>query len=118
MRKGFSYLLKDRLIVDTAVIFVGTSIGGVFNLIYQLVSVRLLSPSDYGTFNALVSLVIFASMAASPLGTTLVRFFTEYITKRDFSTLKSVSEKLIKRISGASFLIILYFVFSSTCWLL
>jgi len=104
---------KDDLIKHTAVVFIGTSIAGFFNLIYQLVSVRLLTPSDYGTFNALISLVMFASMTVSPLGPSFVRFFTEYIARRDYGTLKSVSEKLIKRIVGVAFLLLLFFTLFS-----
>ena len=104
---------KDDLIKHTAVVFIGTSIVGFFNLIYQLVSVRLLSPADYGTFNALISLVMFASMTVSPLAPTLTRFFTEYITKKDYGTLKSVSEKMMKRIAGIAVLCLLFFILFS-----
>ena len=106
-------LLKDDFIKHTAIVFLGASIVGFFNLIYQLVSVRILTPEDYGTFNALLSLVMFASMTVSPLGTVLVRFFTEYITKKDFGALKLVSEKLIKRITGlAAFILVFFILFS------
>jgi len=106
-------IIKDDLIKHTAVVFIGTSVVGVFNLIYQLISVRLLTPSDYGTFNALISLIMFASMAVSPLGPAFVRFFTEYITKKDYGTLKSVSKELIKRIAILSVLLLLLFILFS-----
>jgi len=111
--KVFS-LFKDELILHTAIVFVGTSIVGFFNLLYHLISVRLLTPQDYGTFNALISLIMLTSMAISPLGTTLTRFFTEYITKKDFATLTFIFIKLIKRLLIFAAIIFLFFtVFSA-----
>ncbi|MFH1519949.1 MAG: oligosaccharide flippase family protein [Candidatus Omnitrophota bacterium] len=98
MRQKIKRLLKDDFILHTAIVFLGTTLVGVFNLLYHLVTVRLLSPEDYGTFNALVSFIMLTSMAISPLGTTLTRFFTEYIAKGNLATLFFSFKKLIKRL--------------------
>jgi len=109
----FKKLFKDDLIRHTAIVFLGTTLVGVFNLLYHLVTVRLLTPEDYGTFNALVSFVMFTSMAISPLGTTLTRFFTEYIAKGDLATLFFSFKKLMKRLIIIAFVIAgLFFVIS------
>jgi len=113
LKGRLSHYIKDDLIRHTAIVFVGTSVVGIFNLIYHLISVRLLTPEDYGTFNALIALVMFTSMTVSPLAPTLTRFFTEYITKKDFDTLKSVCIKLVKRILGISILFIFFFALFS-----
>ena len=113
LKGRLSHYIKDDLIRHTAIVFVGASVVGIFNLIYHLISVRLLTPEDYGTFNALISLVMFAFATVSPLGPTLTRFFTEYITKGDYGTLKSVSEKLIKRIAGIAVLFFSLFILFS-----
>ena len=106
-------LFKDDLIQHTAIVFAGTIAVGVFNLLYHLISVRLLTPEDYGTFNALVSFVMFTSMAISPLGTTLTRFFTEYIAKGNFAALLFIFKKLIKRLFVVACLVIaLFFIIS------
>lgn len=104
------HYIKDDLIRHTAIVFVGTSIVGVFNLIYHLISVRLLTPEDYGTFNALISLIMFASMTVFPLAPTLTRFFTEYITKKDFTRLRLVFNKFAKRLLVIAFFFL--FIFS------
>jgi len=98
-------LFKDDLIRHTAIVFLGTGLAGALNLLYHLVTVRLLTPEDYGTFNALVSFVMFTSMAISPLGTTLTRFFTEYIAKGDLATLFFSFKKLTKRLIIIAFVI-------------
>lgn len=105
--------LKDDLVKHTAIVFAGSTLVGVFNLAYHLISVRLLTPEDYGTFNALVSFVMFSSMAVSPLGTTLTRFFTEYIAKKDFVKLTLVFNKLMKRLFIAACLIAALFFIAS-----
>ena len=106
-------LLKDDLIRHTIIVFFGTSITGVFNLIYHLVCVRLLTPQDYGTFNALISLVTFGLMAFSPLGTAFTKFFTEYITKKQFPILIAVIKKLFLRLALAGILIFVLFLLFS-----
>jgi len=105
MLNKFKKLFKDDLILHAAIVFCGTILAGVCGLFYHLASVRLLTPEDYGTLNALISLIMFAPMAISPLGTILPRFFTEYITKKDFTTLSFVFSKLAKRLVIAAVLI-------------
>ena len=108
--KKIKTLSRDDLIAHTIIVFMGTTFVGICNLLYHLVSVRLLSVEDYGTFNTLISFVMFSSMAISPLGTTLTRYFTEYITKRDFSKLAAVIIKIIKRLAVAAVVVILFFL--------
>lgn len=91
-------LFKDDLILHTIVVFFGTTFAGVINLLYHMVSARLLTPEDYGTFNALVSFVMFTSMAITPLGTTLTRFFTGYIAKKELTILFLAVRKLVKQL--------------------
>jgi len=89
---------KDDLIVHTVIVFIaGILVGGV-NLLYHIMCVRLLSIENYGTFNAIVSFIMFTSMTFSPLGATLTRFFTEHITRKDFSVLALIFETVIKRL--------------------
>ncbi len=112
-KNKISHIFKDTLVLDTVVVFVGTSLGGVFNLFYHLISVRLLSPEDYGTFNTIISLMMFSSMAISPLSTAFTRFFTEYITKKDFVVLTNVFSKLFKNLLITAFCALTFFLIAS-----
>ena len=114
MLTKFKKLFKDDLIFHTAIVFCGTTLAGVCSLFYHLASVRLLTPEDYGTLNALISLTMFAPIAISPLGTILPRFFTEYITKKDFTTLRFVLSKLAKRLIIAAVLIFILLLLGSS----
>ena len=99
--------------MDIGIVFIGTSLAGFITLLYHLVSVRLLSPEDYGTLNALISLIAFTSMAIFPLTTTLTRFFTEYLIKKDFDLITSIFFKFLKKlILFASGLLLLFVIFS------
>ncbi len=97
-KRRITALLKDRFLIDTTIVFFGTSLAGLFNLLYHLVSVRLLDTRDYGTFNALVSLTMFAATAVSPLKTTLTRFFTEYATRKEFGTLRRLTRAIVRKL--------------------
>ena len=105
MRNKLKKLLKDDFILHTAIVFLGTILAGAFNLFYHLITVRLLVPEDYGTFNALISFIMFTSMAVTPLGTTLTRFFTEYIAKKDFAVLYFSFKKITRQLFFAACLI-------------
>jgi len=106
-------LLKDDFILHTAIVFLGTTLAGAFNLFYHLITVRLLTPEDYGTFNALISFIMFTSMAITPLGTTLTRFFTEYIARKNFATLYFSFKKITKQLFFAACLVAgLFFIIS------
>ena len=106
---------KDKLFLEIGIVFIGTSLAGLTNLLYHLVSARLLSPEDYGTLNALLSLILFASTPVSPLGTTLTRFFTEYITTKDFDFLTLIFLKFLRRLLlGGLVLFLVFVIFAPT----
>ena len=112
LRNKLYPLFKDKLVFDIAIVFWGTSLAGFITLLYHLVSVRLLNLEDYGTLNALISLMTFASMAIFPLTTTLTRFFTEYLIKKDFDLMTSIFFKFLKKlILFASSLLLLFVIF-------
>jgi O-antigen/teichoic acid export membrane protein len=102
--------INDKVVLEIGIVFIGTSLAGLITLLYHLVSVRLLSPEDYGTLNALISLTAFASMAIFPLTTTLTRFFTEYLTKKDFDLMTSIFFKCLKGLILFAFILFLLFV--------
>lgn len=103
-------IFRHELVIDTVVVFLGNIVAAAFSLFYHIVCVRMLTEEDYGTFNALISFVMFSGVAISPLYMTLTRYFTEYITKKDFSVLIAIFVKIIRRLfiaAAAVFLLIL-----------
>ena len=116
IKSKIKLFFKDELVFHTTLVFIGTSVGGFFNLLYHLISVRLLSSSDYGTFNTLISLIMFVSVVFSPLGATLTRFFTEYITREDFFLLKLVFKEFIIGLSVVGLVVFILSLIFSSFW--
>ena len=54
----FKGIFKDDLFMQSGIIFLGIGAGHFFQLLFHLVSVRLLTPQQYGDFNALASFVL------------------------------------------------------------
>ncbi len=106
-------LFKEDLVKHTAIVFVGTTLAGVCNLLYRLVCVRLLDPEDFGSLNALMSILMFGSITLSPLGKTLVRYFTEFIAKEEYSKFAATLTGITKRLFIVSIIIFLFFLIFS-----
>jgi len=95
------------------IVFSGNLLASVFNLSYHLVSVRILSPEDYGALNALLSLSMLFLFIMPTLRIPLMRYFTEYITRNDFSVLIATFLKIAKRMLLGAFLVcIVFFILS------
>lgn len=107
------FFKKDKIIIDTIIVFAGTVLGGFLNLLYHLVTVRMLTPQDYGVFNALIAFVSSTTMAISPLGATLTRFFSEYIAKNQISILGNAVRKIFKRLLLIALIVFLVFFICS-----
>jgi O-antigen/teichoic acid export membrane protein len=70
--------LKDELIRQTGLVFVGTGLFHLFNLLYHLFMIRALPPTDYGNLNTLVSLFLVISVPSGTVQNTVVRFFSSF----------------------------------------
>lgn len=76
-------------------IFVANS-GNLASYLFQVLSARTMSPSDYGLFNALNSLVVVMS-APLPVGNMLVTKLTIKISSVESSLVASLRDFLLKR---------------------
>lgn len=92
-------LRKNRLIRDSVVVFLGSMITGAANLLFQLVSVRMLSPEDYGTLNALLALTMVTLVAFSPLATALSGFFSTAIARDELLATQSIYRTIFRHLS-------------------
>jgi len=70
--------LKDELIRQTGLVFVGTGLFNLFNLLYHLFMIRALPPTDYGQLNTLVSLFLVISVPSGTVQNTVARFFSSF----------------------------------------
>lgn len=109
-------LFKNRLILETAIVFFGTGIVGFLDFSYHFISVRILTFEDYGTFNALVSFLLFSTMAISPLAMTLTRYFTEHIAEKNCVILPIIFIKILKKLLIVAFIVFLLFLVTSSAF--
>jgi len=73
----------------------------------------MLSPENYGTFNALFSSIMLAITSITPLSMTTTRFFSEYITKKEISIVKIIFTKIIVILIFIAVILFLVFSFTS-----
>ncbi len=103
---------KDDFFQQTAVMMIGTKLGDLFNLIYRLAMVRLLTVEEYGTLNSLISSVLILSQFVAPFQPVLTRYFAVYSGKEEWSKLRFLLRRTSRDLgifSVAIFVIIVFF---------
>lgn len=91
---------KNSDIQQTIIVGVGTLIGSFFSYLLQFVLGRTLSVSDYGSFNALLSLAYLVGVPASVFGISLVKILSELYARDE----RGIMKKLFLKLSVASLL--------------
>ena len=97
----------------------GTGLVNVFNLVYQLGLVRLLSVVEYGILNALISILVVASQFTVPFRPVLARSFASYLALNETGPVRKLL-KLATRdlglIAAGIFLAITVFSGTLAAW--
>jgi O-antigen/teichoic acid export membrane protein len=96
MKHKIFQLVANPLISGSAIIFVGSFIGNVFNFLFNLFMSRNLSVADYGVLASLVSLVVLAGMPAGAVLPTVVKFAAEYFAENEIGKIKGLYFKVGK----------------------
>lgn len=105
-------LLLDDFYRDSALIFVSSSLVNLFNLLFWLYMVRVLSSVDYGILNSLMGLLIIVSLPAGIIQTTLTRYIAEYQSKGYSSKIRALIIAFFKRLFYLAVIILsLFFLF-------
>jgi O-antigen/teichoic acid export membrane protein len=87
-------ILVNKNLQNTGVIAFGTLFGSFFSYLLQFFLGRLLTVSDYGTFNAFLSLSYLLGIPATVLGVSIVKRVAEYTAKEDNATTTSMFKSL------------------------
>lgn len=82
MKKTIKSVLANPLMAGSAIIFLGTFVGNIFNFLFNFFMTRNLSVSDYGTVASLVSIILLFSFAASSFVPTIVHFASFYFANK------------------------------------
>lgn len=102
---------EESNLYGTVVVGVGTLISAFFSYLVQFFLGRKLSISDYGSFNALISLSYLAGVPATVLGVSLVKIVSELFVKNDNHQLKYLFKELVAilLLTGFAFFITFFF---------
>jgi O-antigen/teichoic acid export membrane protein len=111
MIKKLTSKTRSALLSGTVVVTTGVLISAVFGYLLQLFLGRMLSVADYGTFNALLSLMYLVGVPAGVLGTTIIKVSSELSAKEQFSKLTALFWRLVLAFSalGIGFFLLLSF---------
>ncbi|MDL1969859.1 MAG: oligosaccharide flippase family protein [Candidatus Desulfofervidaceae bacterium] len=90
-----SSFLKANLVV-----FVITNIGNVLSYFFQFVMSRLLTPHDYGTMNALLSLAFIISAPFAVIPTVMANFVARYAVQDKIKHIAYITKRGFKLMGG------------------
>ena len=90
---------SDSFFKDTSIMFLASMLTNVFNLLYHLFMVRMLTPVDFGVLNALLSLLIITSVASGTLQAVTTKFLSAFKAKNQSGKISSFLKVFFKKIS-------------------
>lgn len=110
MKQFMDNIFKNSILSGTAIVTLGVLISSVFSYLLQLTIARILSVSDYGTFNALLSYYVIFSVPVTVFSISLVKISSELKVEERFDKLTKLfwALTLISLIMG----LIIFAIFS------
>lgn len=110
MKKLILSAMENPLISGSAIIFLGTFIGNIFNFLFNFFMTRNLSVSDYGILASLVSIILLFALALDSLIPTVVHFAGLYFAHNEKEKVIALFWKLNKLFIFFSGIILLIFI--------
>ena len=83
----------DTFAKNNMIMFLANSIGSFFNLLYQLVMLRLISKDVFASLNSLLSLLIIISVPAAAFTTMVTKHVSSYNATKKSGQLKAIWQK-------------------------
>ena len=114
MKKWLKTILGEALFKQSAVLFTASIFVNVVNLVFWLYMVRSLTPSDYGTLNSLVSLLMLFSVPLSITQTVITRYVSKFVALERKDDVVALVSYFAKIIGGILIAILLFFIFFSS----
>jgi O-antigen/teichoic acid export membrane protein len=108
------YLKKlDAFSRNIILVFIGTSLINIFNLLYQLLIAHRLSPADFAAFNSLLSIFMVVSAPLGTLQTAVAKYTAEFNAHGQINKVKFLLSNLLKKTAILSVLTCLAAYFAS-----
>lgn len=105
--------MQDEFLRHTGIMMLGSQLANLFNLVYHLVMVRILSYGEYGNLNALVVLSLYFCQLSSPLQPALARFLSGYLGCGQLGQANYVVRKATRDICLLSIVILCIFIIAA-----
>lgn len=100
----------DSFSKNVLLVFCGTTLVNVFNLLFQLLIAHKLNPQDFASFNALLSVFVIIASPLSTIQTILAKFISEFKAKNELNKVYSLVTSLFKKFSVFSLITLLIFL--------
>ncbi len=113
MKKKLKAVLRHPLISGSAIIFLGTNIGNVFNFFFSFFMLHNLTPVDFGILIGLLSIITLFAQVADSMTPFVVNYAAIYFSVGEVGKAKTLFLKVTKMsaFAGLSILVV-FLVFS------
>ena len=88
MKQRTDKLIRDDFLLHTGIMIVGTKLGDLFNFIYRLAMVRLLTVEEYGILNSLISFSLIFYQFVAPFQPALTKYIASYSARGDWARVR------------------------------
>lgn len=94
-------------------VFIGSSLVNVFNLLYQLLIAHSLNPAEFAAFNTLLSIFTLIAVPLGTIQTVVAKYISEFSGREEHEKIKFFIFKILRICLVISGLIFFIFYFSS-----
>lgn len=103
----------DIFTKNIIIVFLGTSLVNVFNLLYQLLIAHRLPPPDFAAFNSLLSIFMLFSVPLTTLQIAVAKYSAEYAAKNQIKKVRVLFSSLLRKTFAFAILTFIIFYFIS-----
>lgn len=103
----------DSFSRNVILVFLGTSLANVFNLLYQLLIAHRMSGADFGAFNSLLSIFMLVAAPLATLQLAVVKYVAEFNAQNQVEKIRALFFKLMSKILPLAFFTFLVFCSTS-----
>src|SRR3990172_2224128 len=104
---------SDGLIVSSAILFAFSMVGNLANYFFQFFMSRHLTPSDYGTLNALLSLMVVISIPGGAITMVVANYVSRYKAREEYGKITSFVSGSLKQVTVFGIVLFLMFALLS-----
>lgn len=113
MKKFLHKTIQHPLISGSAIIFIGSNAGNVFNLLFNFFMVRNLSDADFGILTSLNSVIMLPLLVSTALMPIVVNFAAGYFAQKKLDLVHGLYMKLAKYYFSFCALLLILFLLST-----